>query len=181
MKSKKVIISVMVFSLLLLFITLGGVFADEVIETETTIQIDQSQQEVLKYLNQPENWLDWMWLNQDESIVTESTGKIQGEGAGVLWKSKTAGKGGLKLTKVEGDSAIFYELISDDQQFKEKGNIRLSSDGNKTDLVYQVQMDISGNIKARYISYLKDYGKEFAFYQNEMLKQLKQKIENGQE
>lgn len=178
--SRKLVVGIILFSLLIFLIAIGGMFSEKLIVTENKITIGSDKYAIQNYLKRPENWLQWMWLNEDPSMKTEVIGNIEGQDAGVRWKSEYAGKGALNLYEIQGDSVFKYEMISDDQQFKEKGVVSIRELSDSIQVVYAVEMDISGNIKARYLSYIKNYSSEFSFYQKEMIKKLKNVLENGE-
>lgn len=169
MKGSKAIVIIGVGSLLLLFVVIGSVFSPSLIEINNQADLKVNKSQLFDSLKSVSFWESWIWEEKDPSLEIEH---LSGNEKGMVWKSDYEGKGGFKIIEIEGDSAINYELVTDNQTFIEHGRIVLKGDENQTEITLKTKVDFSTNIRARYMSYFNDYNEMFSNYQKSQLERL---------
>lgn len=165
---RKSLVIIGVFSLIILLFVFGSTFAQSVVSTENKIELSLPHDQVFSQLHSLEFWKKWNWERPDETLEIE---KIEGEN-GILWKSDYEGKGGLKIMEVLGDTLIRYELVTDNQNFVEHGEIKVFEKEMGCDIIWKSKIDFSTNVRAKYLSFLKDYQKLFEGYHDHQLNRI---------
>ena len=76
-------------------------------------------------------------------------GKSQGNGAVLKWWSTKLGDGVLELVDIQ-DTCVTYQMISDNNLFRQKGTISWGKDSLFNTLLWRDTLDISTNLVGRW-------------------------------
>ena len=178
MKIKSPII-IIVFSLLVGLCAVLISFLPKIVVVHSAYEIKASQQEVSVFLSKADTWKKWFFVNADPSRRYLKIGADTSLNSGFKWFSKLEGDGALQIKQVTKDS-ISYEMISDNNQFREKGRFYLKVKENNTDpmtlITWVDSLDVSTSLFSRFQAKNEGFVKRMEIKNVELLKNMEKQI-----
>ena len=136
------------FSILIALFLAYVSFLPKVVVVKSKLEIKATQEELLNYLSQTNSWKDWFFIVPDSSRRFLQIGHKGGVEAGIKWFSKLEGDGALQLKFLSKDS-ISYDMITDNNQFREKGKMYFKSMDSLTTITWLDSLDVSTSLFSR--------------------------------
>ncbi|WP_144392046.1 SRPBCC family protein [Pleionea sediminis] len=141
-----------------------------------SIVIEASPAEVFSNVANFKQWKHWgVWFQRDPDMILTYSGEPASIGHKSVWKSDTQGNGEMKLTAIEKNKALEYDLYFPDIEMSSKGSMVISSVDNGTKVTWADSGDVGYDIVGRYfILFIEDMlGPDF----EQGLKNLKERVE----
>ncbi len=145
----KLILATLFISLIIAALAIYTSFLPKLVPVEVNMQVNQSPKNIKLYLNNVENWGQWIVGNVEDIDKMRYNGKSFGNGAVLKWWSTKLGDGALELIDVR-DTCVSYQMISDNNLFRQKGRIYWGKDSLNNTLIWRDTLDISTNLVGRW-------------------------------
>jgi len=167
---KKSVIVLVIGSIIIGLIAIYISFLPKLIPITVSQKSSVSISNIKFYLDTPTNWINWMVQPQNKIEKVQNVKNQTGTGAVGKWWSESLGDGAIEILTIS-DTSINYQLISDNNNFRERGKITFNHFNNDSlTISWFDTLDISTSLPARWQS---ESIKEHIRYGNSiMLKQL---------
>jgi hypothetical protein len=145
----KLILATLFISLIFASLAIYTSFLPKLVPVEVKINVNQSSKNIKFYLNNVENWGQWIVGDQEDIDKMRFNGKSEGKGAVLKWWSAKLGDGALELIDIQ-DTCVSYQMISDNNLFRQKGTIYWKRNTEQNLIVWRDTLDISTNLVGRW-------------------------------
>lgn len=145
----KLIIATLIISIIIASLAIYTSFLPKLVPTEVKTKVNQSSKNIKKYFNNVENWGQWIVGDVEDIDKMRYNGKSEGNGAVLKWWSTKLGDGALELVDIQ-DTCVTYQMISDNNLFRQKGTIYWGKDSLYNTLLWRDTLDISTNLVGRW-------------------------------
>jgi len=118
------------------------------------ISVNQSslvpKNEIKLFLDTPTNWISWMVQPASKIKKVHNVANQTGTGAVGKWWSDELGDGAIEILAIS-DTTINYQLISDNNNFRERGKLIFKqTTENEVNITWLDTLDISTSLPARW-------------------------------
>jgi hypothetical protein len=145
----KFILATLFISIVIASLAIYTSFLPKLVPTEVKIKVVQSPINIKNYLNNVENWGQWIVGAVEDIDKMHFNRKSLGNGAVLKWWSTKLGDGALELIDIQ-DTCVSYQMISDNNLFRQKGSIYWGRDSLQNFIVWRDTLDISTNLVGRW-------------------------------
>lgn len=147
MKAKAPII-IVVFSILIGLLAVGVSFLPKIVVVKTQYQLKPDREVVIRELSAAQVWKNSLILQYDSAAKFIDITAKNGGKPGFKWFSKKLGDGAFQIKNITADS-LTYEMISDNNQFREKGVFYFLESGSVCEIKWMDTLDISTSLISR--------------------------------
>lgn len=170
MKLKSPII-IVGFSILIGILAAFVSFLPKIAVVKSEHEMKGNKQELSVLLSQTEYWKTLFFSAPDSSRRFLQIGNKRGVNSGFKWFSKWEGDGAFHLKLITEDS-VFFEMITDNGQFREKGKLYFQQKDSLIKVVWIDSLDISTSLFSRIAAKKEGFTKRMEVQNTEVLKNL---------
>lgn len=150
---KKSVIILVIGSILIGLIAIYISFLPKLIPVTVSQKCSVNIPDAKLYLDTPTNWINWMVQPQNKVDKVQNVKNQTGTGAVGKWWSEKLGDGAIEILTIS-DSSINYQLISDNNSFRERGKLIFKSinslNNDSITITWLDTLDISTSLPARW-------------------------------
>lgn len=129
-----------------------GLFLPRKFEVKQQIAVHSSASDIFPMLEEIRKWPEWtVWnVQNDPSLRLSFEGPAEGVGAKELWFSERMGDGSIEIVFSSLNSAIHYEMITQEGRFKVFGSLVLAPSTTGTTVTWKCKGNLPFNPVSRY-------------------------------
>ena len=169
----------LIFGFLVMLVFVVGLFLPRKFEVKHQIGINAAASEIFPEINEIRKWPEWtVWnVQNDPTLRLTFEGPAEGVGAKELWYSDRMGDGSIEIVYSSLNTALDYEMITQEGRFKIYGSFVLAPSTTGTTLAWKSKGNLPFNPVSRYFGVFMEYliGPDMEFG----LKRLKERVESG--
>ncbi len=142
----------------------GGYLLSPKFTVTRSVTVNAPADTVYALVADPRQWKQWsVWNKRDPAMAITYSGAASGTGAVWAWQSKTQGDGTMTFTAAEPGQRLAYDLYFPDFGTTSSGELRLSAQGNSTQVTWVMNGDMGSNPLFRWFALNADsmVGKDF--------------------